>query len=161
MAAFVNLSRVVLIGTSWTGTAPGLPGTQTISGTISSSTDISSFVMGGEFTGNTAMVEGTTFGSGGFEVKYPGLKSGDDITFEAVSDFAASQLYSVIAPLFAASTLTYVDLKPVSGSRAATNPSTVLAGYISKHSPYGGGVGDLAKASFTLTITGKFGDLTS
>jgi hypothetical protein len=162
VAAFVNLSRVVQLGAAWSGTAPGLPGTQSISGTITSASDISTYVMGGEFAGSAAMVDGTTFGSGGYTVQYPGLKSGDDIVFEAVSDYASSLLYAIVnTTLGGLGSLVYGDLKPVSGSRSATNPSTVFAAYISKWSPYGGNVGDLAKASLTLTITGKFGDLTS
>ena len=162
MAAFVNTSRMVQLGAAWTGTAPGLPGTQTISGTITSASDISAYVMGGEFSGSAAMQDGTNFASGGYTVQYPGLKSGDDIVFEAISDYAASLLYVIInTTLGGLGSLVYGDLKPTNSARGATNPSTVFAAYISKWSPYGGNVGDLAKASLTLTITGKFTDLTS
>lgn len=162
MAAFVNTSRVILLGTAWTGTAPGLPGTQTISGTITSAQDISAFVTAGEFAGSVAMQDGTTFGNGGFTVNYPGLKSGDDITFDAFGDYAASQLYSIVnTTLGGLGALVYGDLKPASGSRSTTNPSTVFAAYISAWTPYSGDVGSLAKATLTLTITGKFGDLIS
>jgi hypothetical protein len=160
MAAFVNLSRMVLLGTAWTGTAPGAAAAP--SGTITSAQDISSWVTDGAFAANAAMLEGTTFGSAGYEVKYPGLKSGDDITFSALGDYAASQLYAIVnTTLGGIGALVYGDLKPTNSARSATNVSTVFAAYISKWMPYGDGVGALAKAELTVTISGRFGDLTS
>lgn len=162
MAAFVNTSRVIQLGAAWTGTAPGLPGTQTVSGTITSAQDISAFVRGGNPSVSAAMQDGTTFSSGGFVVQYPGLKSGDDITFDCLSDFAASQLYPIVqTTLGGLGSLVYLDLKPASGSRSATNSSFVAAGYISAWTPVQGSVGDLASASLTITITGKFDYLTA
>jgi len=162
MPAFVNTSRVVLLGTAWTGTAPGLPGTQTIAGTITSAQDISGFTRAGEPSTSVAMQDGTTFGSGGFTVQYPGLRSGDDIVFDIVTDFASSQVYSIIqTTLGGLGAAVFVDLKPVAGARAATNPSFVAAGFISQWSPFTGNVGDLAAAQLTISITGAFGYLTS
>lgn len=95
-------------------------------------------------------------------VQYPGLKSGDDITFDCLSDFAASQLYPIVqTTLGGLGSLVYLDLKPASGSRSATNSSFVAAGYISAWTPVQGSVGDLASASLTITITGKFDYLTA
>ena len=162
MAAFVNTSRVVLLGTAWTGTAPGLPGTQTISGTITSSQDISAYVRSGDQGTSVAMQDGTTFGNGGFTVQYPGLQSGDDITFDLVADFAATTIYPIIqTTLGGLGALVYVDLKPATGSRSATNPSFVAAGYVSAWGPIRGAVGDLASHQLTISITGRFGYLTS
>lgn len=162
MPAFVNSSRSVLLGAAWTGTAPGLPGTQTVSGTLAAAQDISSYVKSGNPAVKAAMQDGTTFGTGSFIVQYPGLRSGDDITFDCVSDFAASTLYPIIqTTLGGLGSLVYLDLKPTSSARSTTNPSFVAAAYISAWTPVTGAVGDLAAASLTLTITGKFDYLTA
>lgn len=161
MAAFVNTSRMVLLGAAWTGTAPGLPGTQTVSGTITTASDISAYVRSGNPSTSAAMQDGTTFGNGGFVVQYPGLKSGDDITFELVSDFAATTIHPIIqTTLGGIGSLAYLDLKPNNAARSATNPSFVAAAYISNYVPVSGAVGDLAMGSLTLTIIGKFDYLT-
>lgn len=166
MAAFVNTSRSILLGTTWTGTGPGLPGTQTVSGTLASPQDISAYVRGGNPSVQAAMQDGTTFGSGGFVVQYPGLRSGDSITFECLSDFAAATLYPIVQTTLGGlaapgSSPIFLDLKPTSSARSATNPSFVAAGYISAWTPVTGSVGDLASASLTFTIIGKFDYLTA
>lgn len=167
MAAFTNISRTVLLGTAWTGTAPGLPGTQTISGTITSTSDISTFLKGGgDFGWTTAMEDITNHGAGGYVAQIPGLTSGDELVFDCNSDAAASQLDVIIRTTLggvsrAGSSPIYIDIKPTSSSRAATNPSLVAACFITKWSPWTGAVGSRAAASLTLTITGKFDYLTS
>ncbi len=162
MAAFVSTSRMTLLGAAWSGTAPGLPGTQTITGTITSASDISSYVRSGNASPTAAMQDGTTFSSGGFVVMYPGLKSGDSITFDCLSDFAASTLYPIVqTTLGGLGSLVYLDQKPTNSARGTTNPSFVAAAYISAWSPIGGSVGDLSAASLTLTITGAFAYLTA
>ena len=162
MAQFVNTSRMVLLGAAWTGTAPGLPGTQTPAGTITSSSDISSFVRSGNPATKVAMQDGTTFGTGGYMVQYPGIKSGDDLVFEFLSDYAASQIDAIVrTTLGGLGSLVYVDLKPTNSARGATNPSFVCAAYISGYTPIGGSVGDMAAGQLTLSITGAFTYLTA
>lgn len=162
MAAFVATSRMILLGTTWTGTAPGLPGTQTVAGTIATPQDISTYVRSGNPSTSAAMQDGTTFGSGGFMVQYPGIRSGDDITFDIVGDFAAATVYPIVqTTLGGLGALVYLDLKATNLARSATNPSFAAAAYISSWQPVGGSVGDLASASLTLTITGKFDYLTA
>lgn len=168
MAAFVNISRTILLGTAWTGTAPG-PGVTvgSISGTISSSSDITSYVVGGPDPGwSAAEVDVTNFASQGFSVVIPGITSGDDLVLDANSDWAASQLNAIVRTTLGGvarpgSSPIYVDVKPTSSSRSATNPSFVAACYITKWTPYAGSVGSRAAASLTLRITGSFTDLTS
>ena len=162
MAAFVSTSRVIQLATAWTGTAPGLPGTQTVSGTLTSAQDISAYVRSGNPSTSAAMQDGTTFGSGGFVVQYPGLKSGDDITFDIVGDFAATTVYPIVqTTLGGLGALVYLDTRATSAARSATNPSFVAAAYISSWQPIGGSVGDLASMRLTLSITGKFDYLTA
>lgn len=162
MAGFVSTSRKVQLGTAWTGTAPGLPGTQTISGTLTSAQDISFYTRSGNPSTQAAMQDGTTFGTGGFAVQYPGIKSGDDISFELVSDFAASTIHSIVtSTLGGLGALVYLDLLPTSSARSATNPSFVAAGYIKTYVPVQGAAGDLATGLLVVAITGAFGYLTA
>lgn len=163
MAAFAVTSKTILLGSAWSGTAPGLPGTQTVSGTISSASDISEYVSsGGEAGTSVNMNDGTTFGSGGFRVQYPGIKSGDTLTFDLVSDFAAAEINAIVkTTLGGIGSLVYGDIKPTSASRGATNPSFVFAAYIQSYTPLMGAAGDLARGTLVLEITGKFDDLTT
>ncbi len=164
MAAFVNISRTILLGTAWTGTAPG-PTVVTPAGTITSTSDISPFVRSGGDPGwNAAMVDVTNFGSLGYSVVIPGITTGDTLVFEANSDWAASQLGPIVRTTLGgiarpASSPIYVDVKPTSAARSATNPSFVAAVYISKWVAVSGAVGDAATARLELTVTGTFIDL--
>lgn len=166
MAAFVNTNRMILLGAAWTGTAPG-PTVVTPAGTITTPSDISSFVRGGgDAVYNAAMVDITNFGSLGYTVVIPGITSGDDLVLEANSDFAASQLRAIVFTTLggiarAGTAPIYFDIKPTNAARSATNPSFIGACYISKWSPVSGNVGDAATAQLTLTITGTFTDLVS
>lgn len=167
MAAFVITSKMTLLGTAWTGTAPGLPGTQTISGTITSTSDISTFVRGGGEPGwKTAMESTTNEGSGGYSAVIPGITTGDDLVFECNSDQAASQLDVIVRTTLggvsrAGSVPVYVDIKPTNAARSVTNPSFVAAVFISAWSPFAGSVGGVAIGRLTLTTTGAFGQLTA
>ena len=106
--------------------------------------------------------DGTTFGTGGFVAMYPGLKSGDNIVLDALSDFAASQLHAIInTTLGGLGALVYLDQMPTSAARGTTNPSFVAACYISGYKPFTGAVGALAIASVELTVSGAFAYLTA
>jgi hypothetical protein len=166
MAAFVNISRTILLGTAWTGTAPG-PVVVTPAGTITTPSDITPFVKGGgDASFNAAMVDTTTFGSLGYTCVIPGLTSGDDLQLDCNSDWAATQLGVIVRTTLGGvarpgTAPIYVDVKPTNAARSATNPSFVAAVYIKSWKPYTGNVGDRAAATLTLTITGTYTDLTS
>ena len=91
MAAFSLTSATVLIGTTWTGTAPGDPGTQTVSGTITTSTNISTMLTQVDVGLTVAQLEITNFGSGGWKQNTVGLKEGT-LQLNFNQDFAASQI---------------------------------------------------------------------
>jgi len=164
MPAFVNVSRTILLGVGWTGTAPGA-GVATPAGTITTPLDISTFVVGGGDPGwNANMIDVTNFGSLGYSAVIPGITTGDELTFDCNADWAASQLGAIVRTTLGGvarpgSSPIFFDIKPTSSARGATNPSFVGAAYISKWSPYNGSVGARAVASLTLTITGTFTDL--
>lgn len=168
MATFTIISKTTLLGTAWTGTAPG-PNVDpsTIAGTISSASNISSFVTGGgEPSFQTAMEETTGQGAYGFRTVIPGITSGDDLVFDCNSDAAASQLDAIVRTTLggvarAGSSPIYVDIKRTSSSRGSTNPSFVAACFISKWSPVMGSTGAVAKTQLVLTVTGSFADLSS
>lgn len=160
MASFVALTAMSLSGTAWTGTAPGDPGSQTVSGTITSTTDWSSWSTSVSMDPKLAEVEFTNFGSNGFKQFKPGLFE-CDLTFELNQDYASSQVDATIWPLFSVRTLTYFDLKPTNSARSATNPSVVFAGYITSYNPFGVKVGDAVVTTVPVKVTGAFARLTS
>jgi hypothetical protein len=89
------------------------------------------------------------------------------VTLNFNQDFAASNVDAVFGlggtmGLVAGQvTPYYIDIKPTSLSRSATNPSFV-AGWLNTGIPsLNGNVGDLAKVSATFPLTGRFIKLTS
>ncbi len=169
MAVYVAVAKTPLIGAAWTGTAPGAPGTQTIAGTITTASNLSAFVSSGVDVGWSAeMVDFTDMASNGFKEFLAGLTSGDDIQIPLHADFAASQAWAMITTVFGAlgisrpgDTEKYIDVKPTSAARSATNPSFVAAVLSKGVQPIGGGVGEKAVSALTLGITGAFGILTA
>lgn len=159
MASLVLVSATTLYGTAWTGTAPG-PANPTVSGTITSSTDFSDHIRQVTLGNEVAMQDFTTFGDGAFITQKPGLKSAS-ISIEFNQDFAASTVDAVFGAAHLAGTLVYLDFKPTSSARGATNPSYVYAAYVSKYPPLGQSVGDRAAATVEFGVTGTYARLTS
>jgi hypothetical protein len=159
VASLVLTSATTLTGTAWTGTAPG-PANPTVSGTITSTTDWSDHVRQVTLSNTAAMQDFTTFGDGAFTTQKPGLK-GADISIEFNQDFAASSVDAIFGAAQLAGTLLYVDIKPTSSARGATNPSYVYAAYVSDYTPVGNSVGDRASVTVGLKVTGTFTRLTS
>lgn len=165
MAAFSLTSATVLIGTTWTGTAPGDPGTQTVSGTITTSTNISTMLTQVDVGLTVAQLEITNFGSGGWKQNTVGLKEGT-LQLNFNQDFAASQIDALFgisgsAIPFGGSGTYYVDVKPTSSARSTTNPSYCFQVYNTSYQPISGSVGSLAVGSLQLTITGQIARLTA
>lgn len=159
MASLVLTSATTLYGTAWTGTAPG-PANPTVSGTIASSTDFTDHIRQVNLNMSVAMQDFTTFGDGAFTTQKPGLK-GADISIEFNQDFAASSIDATFGAAFLAGTLVYLDFKPTSAARSATNPSYVYALYVATYPPIGQSVGDRAAASVGFAVTGSFSRLTA
>lgn len=155
---------MILLGASWTGTAPG-PAVAVPAGTITTPSDISAFTVGGGDPGwNLADVEITNYGSLGYKQVLMGLISGDDLVFDALSDQAASQLRAIVITTLggpAGRLPVYVDIKPQNTARAVTNPSFVCKTFIKEWSSFGGSIGSKAAAKLTLAIDGTFIDLTA
>jgi len=160
MAVATLTAPKVLVGTAWTGTAPGSPGTQTVSGTISGSTDLSVWANEVALPESVAMQDASNFDSGGFVLNVPGMSSMKaSITF--LQDFAASASYVTIAANAIGKTLMYFDVNPTTSARSATNPSIVFAAYIDTFDFLTAKVGDVPVFQLGLTVTGKWAHLTS
>lgn len=159
MSTLVLTSATTLYGTAWTGTAPG-PANPTVSGTISSSTDFTDHIKQVNLNMNVAMQDFTTFGDGAFISQKPGLK-GADLSIDFNQDFAASTVDAVFGAAFLAGTLIYLDFKPTSSARGATNPSYVYACYVSAYTPLGMAVGDRAAVTIPFAVTGTYARLTA
>ena len=164
MAVFSMTSCFIGIGTSWTGTAPGDPGTQTVTGTLTS-TDLSTMITSIDLSLSAEELDFTNFGSGGWRQKISGLKSGTmQINFN--QDFAASKvdaLFGIGGSLipFGGVGPYYFEIKATSAARSATNPSYVGQVVPLQYTPISGAVGDLATISIQLPTTGQVARLTA
>ena len=167
MAAIPLLSQTILVGTTWSApaTAPGLGAGVTVAGTISSSTDISAFVRSITVDISADELDWTNFASGGSRQKMSGLEAGT-ITIELNQDYAASATHALFRPggtigyQKGQTTPYYLDLKPTSSARGATNPSFVCA-FLNNTFNLGGSVGELGAQSFQFPITGIWAFLTA
>ena len=165
MAVFSMTSPTIQIGSAWTGTAPGDPGTQTVSGTINSGVNISIMVSQVDLSLQADELEYTNFASGGWRQKIGGLKMGTlQLTFN--QDFAASQVDALFglggsSIPFGGTGTYYVDIRPTSAARGTTNPSYVLQVIPTSYTPLQGAAGDLATIQLQFPTTGQVARLTS
>lgn len=164
MAALTLTSATVLAGTGWTGTAPGAPGTQTVSGTITSSTDLSAFCTSVTLSFAAALQDATNFASGGFTGNVIGLKSGtvqlnfnQDYVVTTGLDFLINSTLGGVGN----STGFYLDIKPTSSARGTSNPSYVCHILMSEYPPIVGNVGDKAAVGVSWVTNFAFARLTS
>lgn len=162
MAVLALTTTKIQVATSWTGTSPGAPGTQTISGTLLTSvTDVSAYFtsISVDFTAET--LDFTNFASGGWKAFIAGLKdTGFDCTINQDFSSAVDAAYG-FGGTYGFGTTFYMDIMPTSSARGATNPSTVLQVINMGYSPVSGPVGALAAAKLMLKPTGLPGRLTS
>jgi len=90
---------------------------------------------------------------------WTGTAPGPGIDF--FNDFASSSIDSLVWTSFAAKSIVYLDVKPTSSARAATNPSYVFALYVAKYPPGGFQIGNAATTQVGFMIAGKYARLTS
>jgi len=164
MAVFSLTNAYVAVGTAWGGTAPG--GVSAPSGTLNSAIDISDMVTSVEISFDADELDHTAMASGGWRQKITGLATGN-ISLTINQDFAASKgdalfgLGGTVGFAPGQSAPYYIDIRPTSAARGATNPSTVAAWVSTSYQPVSGSVGDLAVITLTLPMTGRPGRLTS
>lgn len=161
-AVFVLTSCTVGASLTWTGTAPGDPGTQTVSGTCASSTDLTAMISSIEVAVSAAEVEYTNFGSGGWKQKMSGLKEGN-IQINFNQDYSASQVDALfgLGGTFGLGLKPYLDVKATSAARGTANPSYVLQIVNLGFTVMGGQVGALAIANPTFPTSGQIARLTA
>ena len=164
MAVYVITASTALCGVAWTGTAPGDPGSQTVAGTITSSTDISAMITEVSLTVDADIIDFTHMAANGWRIKRTGLKAGSgSINFN--QDFAASQVDALFGLGgtfgFASASTLYLDLKATSTARASTNPSYVCQFLNSGYTPITGAVGAGAMSPFSFETTGQIARLAS
>jgi hypothetical protein len=162
MAVFALTSATILTGTAWTGTAPG--GSAAASGTITTSTDISAMVTQVELSLEAEELDYTNFASAGWRQKSGGLQMGT-VNLTLNQDFAASQVDAIFGLGgtlgFGSTSSLYMDIKPTSSARSATNPSYVLRFLNLGYTPISNGVGELATVSLSFPTTGVVTRLTA
>lgn len=93
-------------------------------------------------------VETTNFSGQGRE-RIQGL-SDDKFVINFQQDFAASQVNSVISPLYHNGTEFVVEVRPTSGAVSATNPKYTGTCILFEYQPLSGKVGDLSETEVTF-----------
>lgn len=117
------------------------------------STSISSVTLDTKYD----IIETTSFGSTA-KTRVAGLAD-NSISIEFFQDFAASSVEATIFPLLG--TAASVVIKPVATTVSTTNPSYTVSALVSEWQPLKGGVGQLATASVTWSISGAIAKATS
>lgn len=98
----------------------------------------------------TDVVETSAFNSTAAKTRVAGLQD-NSVTLEFHQDFAASNVEATIYPLLGSTTTIVVS--PTS-TVSATSPSYSFTALVSEWTPLNGGVGELATASVTWSISG-------
>lgn len=159
MAAFVLTDCKVIIGVAWTGTAPG-SGNPTVSGTVTTDLALNDHIRSVTLNNTAAMEDFTTFSDGGFTVVKPGLFSAD-IQIDFNQDYAASNVDATFGAAILAGTTYYIDVKPTSSARGATNASWVYKTFVTNYQPIANAVGERTGTVVSFAVDGKPARLTA
>ena len=122
------------------------------------SSDLSEYCSKAELQLESEAKEVTTFSSEGWKEFIGGLKSGT-LALEFKQDFAASELDSILWPLFG--TVVTFEVRPTSDSVGTSNPKFSGSVLVSQYNPITGGVGDDATVSISLPTSGAVSRATS
>ena len=114
--------------------------------------DISANTARAELVINSAEVETTDFGSGGFTELIGGLKSGQ-VTLDFHNDFGAGAVSNLLQDLVG--TIGTVTINPTGTAVSAENPTYTAEVLINSFTPVSGAVGDLATFSVTFPTSGE------
>jgi hypothetical protein len=159
-APLVLLNAQVLVGSAWTGTAPGFPGNQTVAGTVTSSVDISPWVTGVSLNFSAEQKDTTTMSSNGWSSMALGKRTAA-CTIDILADYSAGGVIQTLQPYWDGGGLMYLDIKPTATTRSTTNPSYVLAAYLANWTPFSGKVGDVVAMTLTPAVVSKAVQLTA
>ncbi|MET9876575.1 phage tail tube protein [Actinacidiphila glaucinigra] len=114
-------------------------------------TDLSNFTSKAEVAVEVEEKDVTTYGSAGWKEVIGGLKSGT-IAIEFKQDFAASQLDSIMWPLFG--TVVAFEVRPTSAVVGTSNPKWTGSLLVKAWNPITGSVGDEASVSVSYPTSG-------
>jgi len=114
--------------------------------------DISANTARAELVINSAEVETTDFGSGGFTELIGGLKSGQ-VTLDFHNDFGAGAVSNLLQDLVG--TIGTVTINPTGTAVSAENPTYTAEVLVNSFTPVSGAVGDLATFSVTFPTSGE------
>lgn len=163
MAVAAATQMYVAVAASTTGgTAPG-GATAPTGCSLSSASDISSWVTQVEAGANVATQDVTTMGSGGFTNMVAGLKTGT-ANIQLLLDYAASATNALLGlggSVIAFGAQGFLEIKPTSSSRSATNPSFICKIINNGWTPFNATVGNVPVVSWNVTVIGGFAELTS
>jgi len=123
-------------------------------------TDISDSVASLSFEVNIDTQDSTTMGTNGWRDRLGGLKD-FTVSIDALTDFAASELDSVVWPLAIAAVPVALIIRPTSAVVGTSNPQFAGNVIITQYTPLSGGVGSLAGGSFSLEGAGQMVRTTS
>lgn len=156
-------SLYVAVAASTTGgTAPG--GSSAPTGcSLSSPSDISSYVTSIQQEATSATPPVTSFGSGGFEAFVIGLKTGT-LNLSLLNDYAAGALNSLIGVAgsvvpVGSSSLLYVEVRRTSSSRSSSNPGFICAVLNRNFQTFNASVGEVPTCAWNPQITGGYAEL--
>jgi hypothetical protein len=153
------LSVQIAAGTTG-GTAPG-GATAPTGCTLSSPTEIGAWITSVANAVDVATLDATTFGSGGYVAMVAGLKSGT-LSLTIDQDWAASApdaLLGLNGSVIAVGGTGFVEIKPTTGARSATNPAFICKIINKGWKPFSAGVGQIATVQWDVQITGGFAEL--
>jgi len=101
-------------------------------------------------------VEFTSFGTSGFREFGAGLKDAT-VTADAFQDFAASNLDSILYPLYSTGGTFALEVRPTSSAASSTNPKYTMTARLFSYSPIAGAVGDASTMAITFRNAGTAG----
>lgn len=114
------------------------------------SVNLSSFIASVSLSTTNDVVETSAFSSTAAKTRIAGLAD-NSVTLEFHQDYATSSVEATIYPLLGSTTTIVVS--PTS-TVSATSPSYSFTALVSEWTPLNGGVGELATASVTWSISG-------
>src|SRR4051812_33488038 len=115
------------------------------------STDLSAYGCSAELPIEVADEDATTFGSGGWEEKVGGLKSGS-LKLKFKQSVTATELDSIVWPLLG--TTVAFELRVSQGARSTSNPAYTGTVLISKWTPISGDVGKILEVDVEWPTSG-------
>lgn len=153
--------QILVSATTTGGTAPG--GAVVPTGcTLGTPSDIAAFVTSVSTPVTVVELDSTTFGTGGFSAVVAGLRGGK-VDLNINQAFAAGEINALLGingSIAKPGDFFFVEIRPVSGARSATNPGFIARVLHAGWSTFNAQVGQIPTISLSLTTTGGFGELT-